>query len=185
MYQSMVEGRYVPWDLLVKDVPPERHRDLDYIVEQLDWQANTDTHFRDSHYIEPIVAAGDEREGWVDRWVVYGAIGDRQLFSAKELTIQPGATCTIIDGGAYGLVALQGSGRIGKLRLQAPVMIRFGELVEDEVFVSCEAAAKGVVFENTGSEPLVSLRYFGPHSCTGVPAVGDHKREGSGSSPNR
>src|SRR6185503_7000443 len=29
MYQSLVEGRGVPWDLLVKDVPPEHHQDLD------------------------------------------------------------------------------------------------------------------------------------------------------------
>ncbi len=41
-------------------------------------------------------------------------------------------------------------------------MIRFGELTEDEVFVSHEAARDGVVFDNTGSEPLVTLRYFGP-----------------------
>ena len=33
MFQSMVEGRAVPWDLLVKDVPPEHHHDLDYIIE--------------------------------------------------------------------------------------------------------------------------------------------------------
>ena len=32
MFQSMVEGRAVPWDLLVKDVPPEHHHDLDYII---------------------------------------------------------------------------------------------------------------------------------------------------------
>ena len=36
MYQSLVEGREVPWDLLVKDVPKDKHRDLDFIVEQLD-----------------------------------------------------------------------------------------------------------------------------------------------------
>src|SRR5690242_1627113 len=40
MYQSLVEGRPVPWDLLVKDVPKERHQDLDYLVDQLDWEAN-------------------------------------------------------------------------------------------------------------------------------------------------
>ena len=42
MYQSLVEGRTVPWDLLVKDVPPEHHHDLDYILDMLDWDANTD-----------------------------------------------------------------------------------------------------------------------------------------------
>jgi len=30
MYQSMVEGRYVPWDLLVKDMPKAKHHDLDF-----------------------------------------------------------------------------------------------------------------------------------------------------------
>src|SRR5438105_6914038 len=45
MYQSLVEGRAVPWDLLVKDVPPEHHHDLDYLLDMLDWDANTDPHF--------------------------------------------------------------------------------------------------------------------------------------------
>ena len=36
MFQSMVEGRAVPWDLLVKDVPAENHHDLDYIIGMLD-----------------------------------------------------------------------------------------------------------------------------------------------------
>ena len=57
---------------------------------------------------------------------------------------------TIKDNGAYGLIAVQGSGTIGKLALQTPAMIRFGELTEDEVFVSDEAARQGVAFENTG-----------------------------------
>ena len=33
MYQSLVEGRDVPWSLLVKDVPKEKHQDLDFIVD--------------------------------------------------------------------------------------------------------------------------------------------------------
>jgi hypothetical protein len=177
MYQSMVEGRYVPWDLLVKDVPQEKHQDLDYLVEQLDWPLNTDTHFKDSHYIEPIPAGDSSSEGWIDRWIVYGMIDGKQYFSAKELTVQPGAKCTIKDGGAYGLITVQGSGRIGKMRLDTPVMIRFGEMTEDEVFVSHEAAVQGVVVENTGTEPLVTLRYFGPDTFVDVPQVGDHKRK--------
>ena len=82
---------------------------------------------------------------------------------------------TIKDNGAYGLITVQGSGRIGKLPLQTPAMIRFGELTEDEVFVSHDAARQGVVFENTGREPLVTLRYFGPHTNPDAPNVGDHK----------
>jgi hypothetical protein len=177
MYQSMVEGRYVPWELLVKDVPPEKHKDLDYLVDQLDWEANTDTHFKDHHYLEPIPVADTESEGWIDKWVVYGKVKGQQLFTAKELTLQPGAKCTIKDGGAYGLITVQGLGRIGKLRLDTPAMIRYGELTEDEVFVSHEAATQGVEFENTGCEPLVTLRYFGPDAQPDAPAVGDHRKK--------
>src|SRR5881392_300911 len=88
MYQSMVEGRYVPWDLLVKDVPRAKHHDLDYLIDQLDWAANVNPSFKDAHYLEPIVEASGE--GWTDRWIVYGKVAGEELFSAKELTVAPG-----------------------------------------------------------------------------------------------
>ena len=51
-------------------------------------------------------------------------------------------------------------------------MIRFGQNTEDEVFISHEAATRGIVIENTGSEPLVGLRYFGPGVHTNLPLHG-------------
>src|SRR5262245_41717591 len=177
MYQSMVEGRAVPWELLTKDVPPDRHRDLDYLVEQLDWEANVDPHFKDHHYLQPIPAADTASEGYVERWVVYGKVNGQELFTAKELTINPSVKVKIKDNGAYGLIAVQGSGWVGKHRLQTPAMIRFGELTEDEIFVSHEAARQGIVFDNTGSEPLVTLRYFGPDTNPNAPNVGDHRKK--------
>jgi len=177
MYQSMVEGRYVPWDLLVKDVPKDRHHDLDYLVNQLDWEQNVDPSFKDHHYLEPIAVADTANNGYVDRWIVYGKIDGQELFTAKELTVNPGVKVTIKDRGAYGLIAVQGSGWIGKQRLQTPAMIRFGELTEDEVFVSYSAAHDGVVFDNTGCEPLVTLRYFGPDTNPHAPNLGDYKRK--------
>lgn len=177
MYQSMVEGRYVPWELLVKDVPKNKHHDLDYLVDQLDWQANVNPSFKDSHYLEPIICKQTSGEGYTDRWVVYGKIGGQQLFTAKELTINPGVRVTIKDNGAYGLIAVQGSGYIGKHRLHTPAMIRFGELTEDEYFVSHEAARDGVLYDNErGTEELVVLRYFGPEANPGAPAVGDYRK---------
>ena len=40
------------------------------------------------------------------------------------------------------------------------------------LFVSHEAAVQGVAFENTGTEPLVTLRYFGPDACADMPELG-------------
>src|SRR5438445_13179816 len=176
MYQSLVECRPVPWSLLVKDVPKEKHQDIDYLVNQLDWEGNVDPNFKDHHYLEPIVDKGSVDAGWVDRWIVYGNVDGQELFSAKELRIQPGAAVTIKDNGASGLIAVQGSGKIGTLDVQTPAMIRFGELTEDEVFISYDAAREGVKFTNTGSEPLVTLRYFGPDTNPDAPNVGDHRR---------
>ena len=93
---------------------------------------------------------------------MYGTVNGEELFSAKELTVEPGAKAAIKDAGAYGLIAVQGSGTIGRHPLQTPAMIRFGELTEDEYFVTQASASGGVTFANTGSEPLVTLRYFGP-----------------------
>ncbi len=176
MYQSMVEGRYVPWELLVKDVPKKYHRDLDYLVEQLDWEGNVNPRFKDAHYLEPIIAQGGEGQGYADRWIVYGKVGGKELFSAKELTVDPGTKVTVKDNGAYGLIAVQGSGTVGGKPLQTPAMIRFGELTQDEYFVSHGAAQGGVVYDNTGAEPLVILRYFGPGVNPKAPKIGDARQ---------
>ncbi|MEA3342303.1 MAG: hypothetical protein U9R15_20240, partial [Chloroflexota bacterium] len=115
MYQSLVEGREVPWDLLVKDMPEDKHQDLDFIVDQLDWEKNVDTHFKDHNYLEPITDPQRSGDGYTDKWIDYGTIDGAQCFSAKELTIEPGAKCTLKDPGASGWITVQGSGTMGSL----------------------------------------------------------------------
>ena len=177
MYQSLVEGREVPWALLVKDMPKAKHHNLDFIVNQLDWDANTDPHFKENHYLEPIPTADTASEGYVDRWIVYGKVKGQQLFTAKELTVEPGAKCVIKDTGAYGLIVVQGKGKMNHLALDCPNMIRFHEMTEDEVFCIEDAAKAGVTFENTSkTEPLVALRYFGPEANPDAPEMGAYRK---------
>jgi hypothetical protein len=174
MYQSLVEGREVPWSLLVKDMPEERHRDLDWIVDQLDWEANVDPYFKKNHFLDPIPVDNTESEGYLDRWVVYGRIEGKQYFSAKELTVFPGTRCRIVDQGAYGLIVVQGQGKMNQLELDCPKMIRFHDITMDEVFCTEAAAREGAVFENTSPcEDLVVLRYFGPEVNDEAPEIGD------------
>lgn len=176
MYQSLVEGREVPWSLLVKDMPKNKHKDVDFIVDQLDWDSNLDPNFKENHYLEPVPVADTRSEGYVDRWIVYDKVNGEQLFTAKELTVDPGAKCTIKDNGAYGLITVQGKGRMNKLNLDCPKLIRFVELTEDEVFCTEQAAKAGVVFENTSDvEPLVVLRYFGPEVNPEAPKLGAYR----------
>ena len=116
--------------------------------------------------------AKTQKEGYQDRWIVYGKIAGEQLFSAKELTVEPGVACTIMDNGAYGLICVQGIGKINGKPLNSPKLIRFTELTEDEYFCSEKGAMAGVRFENTSeTEPLVVLRYFGPEVNPEAPVI--------------
>jgi len=164
MYQSMLEDKPIPWDLVVKDVPKEHHYDLDYIVDMIDWNENLDPEFKKHHYIEPIPAIEPEESkkmGYEERWVIYGS----NDFSAKELTVYPGKRVKIYDKVAYGLIVIQGHGRIGKFKVEAPTMIRYGELTSDELFVTIEAAKDGVEIVNESlSENLVILKHMGPEN---------------------
>ena len=178
MFQSLTDKDAIPWDLLVKNVPDDKKFDLDFIVEQLDWEKNVDPYFKEHNYLEPIVDAekSDPNGGYVDKWIVYGLIDGKQLFTAKELTVMPGCRCVLKDGAASGWITTQGRGTMGKLAIESPNMIRFGEEPDDEIFITATAATKGVEIVNTGSEPLVGLRYFGPNAHPSVPMVGDYKK---------
>ena len=162
MFQSEVEGRIVPWVLMTKDVPAEHHQDLDYLVEMLEWDANVNPNFADDNrcFPKPVKPfAETEAEGYREQWICYGT----GWYSAKELTVLPKRSVTIKDAAAYGIILTQGYGRFGKLAVSTPSMIRFGQMTEDELFVSEAAALQGVRVENLSStDPLVILKHFGP-----------------------
>ncbi|MDR1484786.1 MAG: hypothetical protein LBT09_08185 [Planctomycetaceae bacterium] len=179
-FQSLVERRQVEWSWLVKDVPKEKHHDLDYIIDMLDWEKNVDPYFKNSNYVEPIVDEKQSGDGYTDKWITYGKIDGKQLFSAKELTVLPGIKCTIHDNGASGWIFVQGHGKVGELAVDTPIMINYGAEPNDEVFVTATAAKDGVTVENLGSEPLVALRYFGPDTHPTTPEIGDHRKVNSG-----
>jgi hypothetical protein len=74
-----------------------------------------------------------------------------------------GRTVTISDNQAYGAIVVQGKGTMGPLHVQSPALIRFGQMTEDEVFVTRDAARAGVRITNdSSSDPLVMLKHFGP-----------------------
>jgi hypothetical protein len=171
MFQSEVEGRIVDWSLLVKDVKPECRNNIDYLIGMLDWDANVNPEFAKTNKTKPRpVKTLEEMEshGYREVWVTYGT----KYYSAKELTILPKQRVTIKDSAAYGVILTQGHGLLGKRTVGTPSMIRFGEMTEDEVFVTADAAQQGVLVENpSSSDPLVLLKHFGPGNPDAEPLV--------------
>jgi hypothetical protein len=163
MWQSLIaDYQVVPWEMVVKDVPADKHQDFDYLMSMLDWDANLDPEFAKNHFTTPR-PAGDpahmDMAGFHENWITYGS----EWYSAKELTVLPGRTVTITDPAAYGLICVQGYGRFGAHPVSAPSLIRYGELTEDELFVTYSAATAGIEITNGSStEPLVILKHFNP-----------------------
>ena len=97
--------------------------------------------------------------------------------NAVAFTVEPGVKATVEDTGAYGLICVQGTGKINGQPLNSPKLIRFHELTEDEYFCIEDGAKNGVTFENTSeTEPLVCLRYFGPDANPDAPTMGAYKK---------
>lgn len=159
MYQSLTSDQVIPEDLLWKDTPPDKHGDFDYLMEIIDWNTNRDPFFMQNRKMEPIIKSGGLNAGFYENWICYKSAA----FSASELTVAPGAEAVIADQGAYGLILLQGHGTLGVWDIETPALIRYGQLTNDEFFVSEPAAREGVKITNPSeTEPLVMLKHFGP-----------------------
>jgi hypothetical protein len=163
MYQSLVAEMPIAWEFLVKNVPPDKHNDLDFLIEMVDWEANVLPNLKQAYFRPPLLVkplAEMEADGYMEKWITYG----NEYFAAKELTVLPGRTATIRDNGPYGFIAVQGHGAINGHPIETPTLIRFGQLTCDEYFVSAAAARAGVTIHNPSqSDPLVMLKHFGPH----------------------
>jgi hypothetical protein len=162
MYQSLTGNQIVPKELLWKDTPENRMDDVDHLLAVIDWDLNVNPNFAENHFMKPKPVKPIkemEADGYVDNWICYKS----DTYSAKELTVLPGASVTIKDGGAYGMIMMQGHGTMGVWDIETPTMIRYGQLTHDEYFVSEAAAQEGVKITNPSkSDPIVMLKHFGP-----------------------
>lgn len=164
MYQSLVNEAIIPEELLWNGTPKDRIGDYDLLVEVIDWELNTNPNILDNHFMLPKPVYDQEwmeSQGFVEKWICYRS----HEYSAKELTVLPGQTVTITDNAAYGMIMMQGHGKMGVWDIETPALIRYGQLTHDEYFVSEKAAKAGVRISNLSkTDPIVMLKHFGPNN---------------------
>ncbi|MEO8720576.1 MAG: hypothetical protein ABI372_05680, partial [Ginsengibacter sp.] len=162
MYQSLVNEAIIPEELLWNGTPENKKGDFDQLMDVIDWELNINPNIRENHFMAPKPVKPLEEMnaiGYVENWICYRS----DSFSAKELTIFPGATVTIKDSGAYGMIMMQGHGTMGVWNVETPSLIRYGQLTFDEFFVTEKAAMEGIKIVNSSStDPIVMLKHFGP-----------------------
>ena len=162
MYQSLVNEAIIPEELLWNGTPKDRIGDFDQLMEVIDWDLNVNPQLMATHFMRPKPVHSEEEmkaEGYIEKWICYKA----HAYSAKELTVMPGARVTIKDNAAYGIIMMQGHGKMGVWEIETPALIRYGQLTHDEFFISENAAREGVSIINPSStDPIVMLKHFGP-----------------------
>jgi hypothetical protein len=162
MYQSLVNEAIIPEELLWNGTPPDRIGDYDQLMEVIDWELNTNPNILETRFMAPKPVkevAEMEAEGYIENWICYRS----EAFSAKELTVAPGKTVIIKDSAAYGIIMMQGHGKMGVWDIETPSLIRYGQLTNDEFFITEKAAMEGVKITNHSStDPIVMLKHFGP-----------------------
>lgn len=156
MYQSVLYGgQCVPEELLWKDCAKEEKGIYDYLMDVIDWDKNTDPDFSKNRLMHPKDIT--KNEDYCEEWICYKC----NKVSAKRLTINPGKKVVIKDYAAYGFILLQGKGKFGIWDIETPTLIRYGQLTNDEFFVTEKAAQEGITIINTSkTEPIVMLKHF-------------------------
>ena len=162
MYQSLVNEAIIPEELLWNGTPENRKGDYDQLLEAIDWELNVDPNMMANRFMnpKPVRSAKEMNDaGYHENWVCYKS----DAFSAKELTVFPGASVTIKDSGAYGIIMMQGRGTMGVWDIETPSLIRYGQLTNDEFFISEKAAKDGVkIVNHSTTDLIVMLKHFGP-----------------------
>jgi len=161
MYQSVLYFDHcVPAELLWKNCPEDKIGDFDYLIEIIDWEKNVDPQFSKNRQLKPQPVRDlkeMQSEGYTEEWICYKS----DVVSAKRLTVLPQQTVTIKDAAAYGFILLQGHGKFGAHEISTPTLIRYGEMTNDEFFVTENAAREGISITNySKNEPLVMLKHF-------------------------
>lgn len=164
MYQSLVNEAIIPEVLLWNGTPKESIGDYDALLDVIDWDLNVDTHLMQNRFMAPIPVKAEAEmnaSGYSEKWICYKSAA----FSAKELTVLPGKTVTIKDSAAYGMIMMQGRGKMGVWEIETPSSIRYGQLTNDEFFITEKAAIEGVTITNESTtDPIVMLKHFGPEN---------------------
>jgi len=76
--------------LLVRTCRTKYHKDLDYLVEQLDWAGNVNPRSRTAIISNRSPRPAPPGAGYEDKWIGLRQGRRRGVFTAKELTVQPG-----------------------------------------------------------------------------------------------
>ncbi len=176
MLQAVLsDGTQIPKGALWKDVHPDdkAKHGVNAVVEQVDWELTADAHFTENYRLVPSMK--QEREaGAKEQWIYYG--GDNPKFTGTKITVDPAKTFVSQDKGVYSVFVWDGEGTFGGVPIQGTAD-QVGDHTRDELIVTYERAMKPLEIKNTGNQPLLLIKFFGPDiNREGLPLVKAYRK---------
>jgi hypothetical protein len=168
MLQALVAGKIISKELLFKDVRKEDRERLGEraVLNQIDWELSGDPYFYENRHTSPQPIQKTQPEGGEEHWIYYNTT----RFSGKRLVVKPGQKFRSVDNGVYNILVWRGKGRFDGHAIEA------GNFEYDELLVSHARATTPIWVENTGSEDLIVIKFFGPDINLDVPMIPQIKK---------
>lgn len=159
VFQANIEGHPQNKRLLTKDVAPNKIKEYGperAALQQVDWEACSDSHFFEHHHLYPHPIKEELPKGIKEEWIWYNT----KKFNGTRITINPGFEYITKALGMYGLFIWKGKGYVDHIFVEGQKV----SLTEsnDEFLICHDRAVKGVKIKNTGNENLVAFKFFGP-----------------------
>ena len=163
MLQALVAGKIISKDLLFKDVTKDDRAKYGEraILNHINWEVSGDPYFYENRHLSPQLVEETKQEGGEEHWIYYNTL----KFSGKRLVVKPGQSFTSVDAGVYNILVWRGKGQYDGHEIEG------GAFGRDELLVSHSKATVDIVVENTGTEDLVILKFFGPDINLDVPMI--------------
>ncbi len=168
MLQALVGGKIISKELLFKDVRKEDRAALGEraVLNQVDWELSGDPYFYENRHTSPQLIAETRQPGGDEYWIYYNTT----RFSGKKLVVKPGQKFKSVDNGVYNILVWRGRGLYDGHAIEA------GNFALDELLVPHSKATTPIWVENTGTEDLIIIKFFGPDINLKVPMIPQIKR---------
>lgn len=163
MLQALVAGKIISKELLFKDVHPDdrQAKGERAVLEQINWEISGDPYFYENRHLAPQPVEGSREEAGAEHWIYYNTT----KFTGKTLVVEPGQSLTSQDNGIYSVLVWRGKGTFDGMPIES------GITWQSEFVVTHAKATQPVTIENTGSEDLMLIKFFGPDINLDVPMI--------------
>ena len=174
---TLSDGTVVDPELLFLNVDPidRAQNGVWSVVNKVDWRFAGSDYSKNFKTVPVDREATKGQDGALEQWIYYGS----KFFSGTRILVEPGKTFKAQYPVGHNILTWDGKGNYNGMEIEG-----FAHNIDPngharrELFVTTEAANKGVEIVNTGDKPLYIITFFGPGEMKDAPKLEYRVRTG-------